>query len=66
MERLLTFVAVALASIDEIIKAGGNVAALIAQVESTIHTLLDDHRDPSQDEWDAMNAQIIAAIDALD
>ena len=62
---VLQYIAVALAAIDEIVKAGGSITALIAQLETTIRALQAENRDPTQDEWSAMNTQIQAAIDAL-
>jgi len=62
---ILQYIAVALAALDEILKAGGNAANLIAQLQATIRALQAENRDPSEDEWKAMNAQITAALDAL-
>ena len=62
---ILQYIAVALAALDEILKAGGNAANLIAQLQATIRALQAENGDPSEDEWKAMNAQITAALDAL-
>lgn len=62
---LVQYIAVALAALDEILKAGGNAAALIAQLKTTIAALQAENRDPTESEWNALNSQIDAAIDAL-
>jgi hypothetical protein len=63
--NVLQYVAVALAALNEIVKAGGDIAALIAQLQTTIGALQADNRDPTQDEWNALNAQIAAALEGM-
>lgn len=62
---VLQYVAVALAALDEILKAGGNAAALLAQLRTTISALQAEKRDPTDAEWQALNVQIAAAMEAL-
>ncbi len=62
---ILQYVAVALAALDEILRAGGSVADLIAQLKATITALQAENRDPNAEEWKALNAQISAAMAAL-
>lgn len=62
---VLQYVAVALAALDEILKAGGNAAALLAQLRTTISALQAEKRDPTDAEWQALNVQIAAAVEAL-
>lgn len=63
--NVLQYVAVALAALDEILKAGGNAAALLAQLRTTISTFQAEKRDPTDAEWQALNAQIATAMEAL-
>ncbi len=62
---VLQYVAVALAALDEILKAGGNAAALLAQLRTTISALQAEKRDPTDAEWQALDAQIATAMEAL-
>ncbi len=62
---ILNYVLVALSAIAEILKAGGNAMVLIGQIQSTIGVLQAEKRDPSPAEWEALNAQIAAAMAAL-
>jgi hypothetical protein len=62
---VLQYVAVALAALDEILKAGGNAAALLAQLRTTISAFQAEKRDPTEVEWQALNTQIAAAMEAL-
>jgi hypothetical protein len=62
---VLQYVAVALAALDEILKAGGNAAALLAQLRATISAFQAEKRDPTDAEWQALNAQIATAVKAL-
>ena len=62
--NILQYVAVGLAALDELLKAGGNVAALIAQLRSAIAGLQAENRDPTAAEWEALNAQIADAMKA--
>jgi hypothetical protein len=62
---VLQYVAVALAALDEILKAGGNAASLLAQLRTTISALQAEKRDPTDAEWQALNVQIAAAMEAL-
>lgn len=62
---ILQYIAVALAALDEILRAGGSVADLIAQLKATIAALQAENRDPNVDEWKALNAQISSAMAAL-
>ncbi|HEY4123762.1 MAG TPA: hypothetical protein VGM36_04055 [Rhizomicrobium sp.] len=62
---VLQYIAAALAALDEILKAGGNVTALVTELKSTIQALQAENRDPTEEEWAAMNTQIAAAIAAL-
>ncbi len=62
---VLQYVAVALAALDEILKAGGNAASLLAQLRTTISALQAEKRDPTDAEWQALNVQIAAAVEAL-
>jgi hypothetical protein len=62
---VLQYVAVALAALDEILKAGGNAAALLAQLRTTISAFQAEKRDPTAAEWQALNAQIATAMKAL-
>jgi hypothetical protein len=62
---VLQYVAVALAALDEILKAGGNAAALLAQLRTTINAFQAEKRDPTDAEWQALNVQIEAAMEAL-
>jgi hypothetical protein len=63
--NVLQYVAVALAALDELLKAGGNAAALIAQLRATIAALQAENRDPTAAEWKALNSQIADAMEAL-
>lgn len=62
---ILNYVLVALSAIAEILKAGGNAVVLIGQIQSTIGVLQAEKRDPTAAEWEALNAQIAAAMAAL-
>jgi N-acyl-D-aspartate/D-glutamate deacylase len=62
---VLQYVAVALAALDEILKAGGNAAALLAQLRTTIGAFQAEKRDPTDAEWQALDAQIATAMEAL-
>ena len=62
---VLQYLAVALAALDEILKAGGNAASLLAQLRTTISALQAEKRDPTDAEWQALNVQIAAAVEAL-
>jgi hypothetical protein len=62
---VLQYVAVALAALDEILKAGGNAAALLAQLRTTISAFQAEKRDPTDAEWQALNFQIATAMEAL-
>ncbi|HTO39510.1 MAG TPA: hypothetical protein VL026_00930 [Rhizomicrobium sp.] len=62
---ILNYVLVALSAIAEILKAGGNAMVLVGQIQSTIGVLQAEKRDPSSAEWEALNAQIAAAMAAL-
>jgi|GEM_PF-4669745 len=62
---ILNYVLVALSAIAEILKAGGNALALVAQIQSTLGVLRAEKRDPTPEEWQALNAQIAAAMAAL-
>jgi hypothetical protein len=62
---VLQYVAAALAALDEILKAGGNAATLIAQLRATVAAFQSENRDPTEAEWNALNAQIASAVQAL-
>ncbi len=62
---VLRYVTVALAALDEILKAGGNAASLLARLRTTIAAFQSENRDPTEAEWDALNAQIAEAMAAL-
>lgn len=62
---VLQYVAVALAALDEILKAGGSAANLLAQLRTTIVAFQAENRDPTPAEWDALNAQIAEAMTGL-
>jgi len=62
---VLQYVAVALSALDEILKAGGNAASLLAQLRTTIAAFQSENRDPTTAEWDALDAQIAAVMQAL-
>lgn len=62
---ILNYVLVALSAIAEILKSGGNALALVAQIQSTLGVLRAEKRDPTSAEWEALNAQIAAAMAAL-
>jgi len=62
---ILQYVAVALAALDEILKAGGDAASLLAQLRTTISAFQSENRDPTEAEWNALNAQIAAAMEGL-
>jgi hypothetical protein len=51
---------------DELLKTGGSVAALVTQLRATITALESENRDPNAEEWAALNAQISAALAALE
>lgn len=63
---IVQYIVVALAALEEILKAGGSAAALITQLRATISALETENRDPNEDEWSALNTQISAAIAALE
>lgn len=62
---VLQYIAVALAALDEVLKAGGNAAALLAQLRTTISAFQAEKRDPTEAEWQALNTQIATAMEAL-
>jgi outer membrane murein-binding lipoprotein Lpp len=61
----LKYVAMALAVLEELLRMGGNATALVVQLRTTVRALQAEKRDPTEDEWQALNAQIAAAMEAL-
>lgn len=52
--------------LEALIKAGLQVAPLIQEIKAALATMKDEGRDPTQAEWEALDAQEKAASDDLD
>lgn len=61
----LQYVLAALAAIEQLAQAGASVMALVSEVKATVTAMQAESRDPTDDEWAALNAQIKAELDKL-
>ncbi len=52
--------------LEALLQAGLQVAPLVQQMKTTLQAMKDQDRDPTQAEWDALQAQEQAASAALD
>jgi hypothetical protein len=60
-----SFVGSLTARIPELINAGTDISAFVAGELSRVKTMIAEGRDPTQEEWQAMNAAVAAELAQL-
>lgn len=58
MMGILDFADALLALVPQVLTAGQDVLNIIAKGRSTLQTMKNENRGPTQAEWDALNQQI--------
>lgn len=62
----LAFALAALQAVPALIAAGNNIETFINNTATAVKTMQAENRDPTQAEWDALNAEIAALQKQLD
>ena len=65
MLTVIDFADALLALVPQVLTAGQDVLNIVAQGRSTLQTMKDQNRGPTQAEWDALNGQIDALMGQL-
>ncbi len=64
-ELVLQYLLAALQAAPLAINAGMTIETWVSQTSAALKTMQAENRDPSPAEWAALNAQLLAALDAL-
>lgn len=65
MSAILLYAVQAIQIASALASAGQDVAALLVQIRAALTAMQTENRDPSAAEWQALNAQTIALLTAL-
>jgi len=66
MPAAIAFAIQALTALPSLIQAGVQVMQLIENTKIALQTMQSEQRDPTQAEWDSLEAQITATLASLD
>jgi hypothetical protein len=66
MPAAIAFAIQALSTLPSLIQAGVQVIQLIESTKAVLQTMQVEQRDPTQAEWEALEAQITATLAKLD
>lgn len=66
MPAAIAFAVQALSALPSLIQAGAQVMQLIESTKAALQTMQAEQRDPTQAEWEALEAQITATLAKLD
>jgi len=64
-DKIIAIVTLAIDAIEKLATGIPAIVNVVNQLRTTLAKMLADGRDPTQEEWDALNAQIDEAMAAL-